>query len=189
MTIHVLVSTRILALYYLSLFFMTLIIPFHFPQHLLFYHVSQTAFNTFPTSQNNFIFQMSSSENDMNSPTSVVHRDSINYRKDKRTPKTSLPRPNSLMMVDRKDLLKEIIAQRNERKKNSFQVPHRIEKRVLEMLQTRVAKVSGMTTIDGKLQREKVVTRLTTEKKSIAQKNESQLPSTGTIPTSTSMPT
>lgn len=130
---------------------------------------------------------MSTSTNDMDSPSSVMHRDRINYRKRKVTPTPSLPRPNSLMMVERKDLLKEIIVQRKERKENSFQVPHRIERRILEMLETRVAKVSGMMTLDGKLQREKVVTSLTTPNGTLAPSRNALLRSPRTIPKSESL--
>lgn len=80
----------------------------------------------------------------------------------------SISKPNSLMAVHINDLEQELIAQRQARKRNSTDVPRDLEKRILQMLETRVAKVSGMTTPCGKLQREKVVTRVTTEPKTPA---------------------
>lgn len=113
---------------------------------------------------------MSSPKNDnkeTKQPTSTSPGASPSHGNSSRPPEhtrhSSLSRPNSLMAVHINDLERELIEQRQSRRRSSTDVPQNLDKRTLQMLETRVAKVSGMTTPCGKLQREKVVTRVTTE--------------------------
>lgn len=155
-------------------------------------HLSKTPLNKYLQLKfcfiNSIILRCLRPKTEVDSPNSVMHRDRIYCLKRNVTPTSSHPRPNSVIMKDRKDLLKELIVQRKERKEKSFKVSHRIERRILKIFEPRVPKVSGMKAIDGKQQRVKGVALVNTRNARLTFDPHNSLSCSRTIPKFESMP-